>query len=455
MNAEAGFEDGAPVLTVPHYHWGSCMVCHTPATPSQPLKRCSRCHSMFYCSAAHQKAHWKQHKRLCSYLSSAADAVGSELFFAAGEATDTEDDPKRNWSTFKLNAAMMADIILGDLEVWEKEMFLFPRACRVCHLAHVAEMYDCFNCLGVTYCSEQHRSQDQEHHASLCPELLYNMICDQYESSIGIPAPPIPHNLKLKYEPLHPNGWHQIQRDFKKTKMVEMTALPPTEQIRMRFLTDRLSGPMTLLYGMEKTSVRGGKTLPDVEELTIHIVGSNVVEMVGIIRWEYVLHQVPKCSRLHVIFIGPELAPEEPEGIIEELGACAECQDMGREMNYEIRRSLYKDYCESHDYTLPDLVAVFNCGFHENESNPGQETWKDSLPFLIQHCSVPLIFTSYCQSEAAKDLESMQKTGKNFDTVLCKEINPFQSYRPFRDHECDMNRDVFYTNQYLSIIKAS
>eukprot|EP00094_Tigriopus_californicus_P007565 TCALIF_07284-PA protein Name:"Similar to Mss51 Putative protein MSS51 homolog, mitochondrial (Mus musculus)" AED:0.14 eAED:0.19 QI:0/0/0/0.6/0.75/0.8/5/0/441 len=385
MNAEAGFEDGAPVLTVPHYHWGSCMVCHTPATPSQPLKRCSRCHSMFYCSAAHQKAHWKQHKRLCSYLSSAADAVGSELFFAAGEATDTEDDPKRNWSTFKLNAAMMADIILGDLEVWEKEMFLFPRACRVCHLAHVAEMYDCFNCLG----------------------------------------------------------------------MVEMTALPPTEQIRMRFLTDRLSGPMTLLYGMEKTSVRGGKTLPDVEELTIHIVGSNVVEMVGIIRWEYVLHQVPKCSRLHVIFIGPELAPEEPEGIIEELGACAECQDMGREMNYEIRRSLYKDYCESHDYTLPDLVAVFNCGFHENESNPGQETWKDSLPFLIQHCSVPLIFTSYCQSEAAKDLESMQKTGKNFDTVLCKEINPFQSYRPFRDHECDMNRDVFYTNQYLSIIKAS
>ncbi|TRY63797.1 hypothetical protein TCAL_07284 [Tigriopus californicus] len=374
MNAEAGFEDGAPVLTVPHYHWGSCMVCHTPATPSQPLKRCSRCHSMFYCSAAHQKAHWKQHKRLCSYLSSAADAVGSELFFAAGEATDTEDDPKRNWSTFKLNAAMMADIILGDLEVWEKEMFLFPRACRVY---------------------------------------------------------------------------------FKKTKMVEMTALPPTEQIRMRFLTDRLSGPMTLLYGMEKTSVRGGKTLPDVEELTIHIVGSNVVEMVGIIRWEYVLHQVPKCSRLHVIFIGPELAPEEPEGIIEELGACAECQDMGREMNYEIRRSLYKDYCESHDYTLPDLVAVFNCGFHENESNPGQETWKDSLPFLIQHCSVPLIFTSYCQSEAAKDLESMQKTGKNFDTVLCKEINPFQSYRPFRDHECDMNRDVFYTNQYLSIIKAS
>ena len=31
----------------------------------------------------------------------------------------------------------------------------------------------------------------------------------------------------------------------------------------------------------------------------------------------------------------------------------------------KVRRRLYHEYAESPDYTVPDVVCVFNCGFHE------------------------------------------------------------------------------------------
>lgn len=44
-------------------------------------KRCSRCKSVVYCSSDCQKAHWKQHKGECKYLSksSTSNKTISEL----------------------------------------------------------------------------------------------------------------------------------------------------------------------------------------------------------------------------------------------------------------------------------------------------------------------------------------------------------------------------------------
>ncbi len=51
------------------------------------MKRCSRCACIFYCSVEHQKRHWKRHRRLCSYLSTAAEEVGADNFFGKGYVT--------------------------------------------------------------------------------------------------------------------------------------------------------------------------------------------------------------------------------------------------------------------------------------------------------------------------------------------------------------------------------
>jgi len=41
----------------------TCAQCNTAAAD---LKRCGHCKYVFYCNKACQKAHWKQHKHLCS-----------------------------------------------------------------------------------------------------------------------------------------------------------------------------------------------------------------------------------------------------------------------------------------------------------------------------------------------------------------------------------------------------
>ena len=114
----------------------------------------------------------------------------------------------------------------------------------------------------------------------------------------------------------------------------------------------------------------------------------------------------------------------------------------------------YEDYFKKcQEFTIPDLVCVFNCGFHEFSKQPEKDTWKPALPFLTKFTDVPLIFTSYTFTEAEKDFELIQKFSNN-DIVVeaCKIENPFRSHRPVRDFEFDNDCDVFYCNQFLSVV---
>ena len=79
----------------------------------------------------------------------------SYTFLEAGnmdeEPIEEEDKASswKSWTKFRKNAVQMAQVLLGGgkkpLQEWEKEMFLFPKACRVCRLAEL-DMYDCHKC---------------------------------------------------------------------------------------------------------------------------------------------------------------------------------------------------------------------------------------------------------------------------------------------------------------------
>ena len=43
-------ESSGDFVTAPKYYWSCCFVCRKVSSQSAPLKRCSRCHCMFYCS---------------------------------------------------------------------------------------------------------------------------------------------------------------------------------------------------------------------------------------------------------------------------------------------------------------------------------------------------------------------------------------------------------------------
>ena len=99
------------------------------------------------------------------------------------------------------------------------------------------------------------------------------------------------------------------------------------------------------------------------------------------------------------------------------------------------------------------MVCAFNCEFHEFAGTGNeQDTWTGSLPHLTKHSAVPLIFTSYTKTEALKDLELVKNSRENLEVLVSGQRNPFRSHRPIRDYECDDDCDVFYSNNYFSLV---
>jgi len=506
---EAGIDD--MLRSAPKYYWGCCMVCKKGGVPSCPLKRCAGCSAAFYCSKDHQKLHWKTHKRICNYLKAAADEVGADTFFGKemipvfmDQESDTEDkneddacddnDKKtanwKSWALFRVNAAKMCQVILtggeGSLEEWEKEMFLFPRACRVCRLAKKDGMYDCPDCMCVSYCSLAHRQADAADHVSsgLCMELKYAMVCDVYESTVSIAAPAIAsdietlfskdkflkHDIKSFLLSQSSSDWSRNSTLYKKAKKIKYKDIGDfdTDEMDFRFLTDRLSGPLTILYGCLSTNqpLASGVTITEARDLTVHIVGCNVVEMLGIIKWEYLLHRLPQLENYRVVFVGPELDDhgETEDGECVDINACQNCQQHGKSLVYEVRRTTYQQYVEKGQeegfFTYPDVVVAFNCGFHEFPKGSKEDTWRAGIQLLVREVGVPLIFTSYTKTEAEKDMAVFKDSLD--DEVVSKvdfdvegALNPFRSHRPVRDFELDNQRDVFYANQFIAVARRT
>ncbi len=120
-------------------------------------------------------------------------------------------------------------------------------------------------------------------------------------------------------------------------------------------------------------------------EFTLHLAGANIMEMLGLIKWELIAHRLPSLCTLRVVFVGPQLEEqgEEEEGECEGVGECQDCSDLGRRVVYEIRKQPYEEYSKSPHYRPPDMVAALNCGFHEHAEEPQSDTWRPALPFLV------------------------------------------------------------------------
>ena len=382
-----------------------------------------------------------------------------DIKFDGTDAENEEDDGRGSavaWKRFRVNAVRTCEIMMGGaLNEWEKEMFLFPRACRRCHSASAKGMRECADCAGVAYCGDACLEEDREdHEGDKCTELRFAMACDNFESTVSVAAPPIPSQVDAAFTQLPPDMDAFVRKFCPRVASVDdsMAAL------ERRFLSDRLSGPLTIVHSLNRYGLAGGKASSRCPDLTVHVVGANIMEMLGIIKWELVAHRLPALKSLRLVFVGPELENEE-DGECEGLGECSDCSDRGRTVTYEIRRSLYSDYAKSGSYRPPDVVAAFNCGFHEYESEPAKETWSPSLPLLLRHTGVPLILTSYTETEAAKDLNLVRKAAKEVQGQLREDVsgqrNPFRSHRPIRDFECDGGNDVFYSNNYYSVVRRT
>lgn len=398
---------------------------------------------MYYCSPEHQKKHWRKHKFLCNHLAAAAEAAAQESFFSSSSISSQTD-----WNLFRSNAVRTAAVILGrELDLQEQEVLLFPRSCRspACHVTS-GEMQDCLACHAVTYCSVQHREEGADQHKTVCRQLRLCRLLDQHEALVGVGLPAIPSHLDSSYLASAPDISHFLDQPWQGKISDSVTR----EEVQWAFLTNQLSGPLTLLdIGNRFLSDMGTRKI-----LTVHVVGAGVVEMMGVIKWEYLAHRLPNLHGLTFVFVGPELEAESEDEPV--VPVCGDCVKLGRTVEYRVYCGTYTNYLHTDTFTKPDLVMAQNCGFSEFQASPDCEGWTEGwagLDSLLQG-NCPVVFTSYTLGEARQDLARLLDTVQGEVEVLARcESNPMRSHRPIRDWERDQDRDMFYSNQFLSVVQ--
>jgi len=460
----------AAIQVVSHFYWSHCLVCYKEQTPSAPLLRCSRCHSAPYCSPTHQRAHWKKHKQLCTFMSESAEEE-QHSFFSHMVGSTQED-----WTEFITSSVPICSFFLGrPLSQQEKEMFLFSRSCQVssCHsVTGHPDMVDCLDCLCVSYCSQEHKKQDKESHALGCKQLKLARVLDRQEMMTGVRVPSLApfqdieymgtskdirtHVVQLEYARL---GLGPVEEeDVEKMVMDDISDDPEVMDIAMDFalLTNLLTGPLTVLD-------IGHKFIPSFStknSLTVHVVGANFFEMVAMLKWEYLAHRLPALNRLDYAFVGPEWGEEgRKAGKFATIPSCPDCEDMGRSISYREYTGVYQEFKKSEGTTQPDILIVQNCGFAEFPDDEKNESWIHGWAFGLGSLLAPgvvLAFTSYSRKEAEEDFERFMKyCGKREEEVevLAKCVeNGMRGRRPVRDHARE-DGDVFYNNQFISVLK--
>ena len=162
-----------------------------------------------------------------------------------------------------MKAAQSCEVLLGrSLEEWEKEMFLFPRSCRRCNVSKRHGMMDCDDCMSVSYCSEQCRDEDREHHRGRrCEELRFAMACDNFECSVNVAAPALPSDLDRTYRPLPQDVECYLDQAVGSSR-----GMGGLQLMERKFLIDRVSGPLSVVYAAQRFALAGGRKISEVNE---------------------------------------------------------------------------------------------------------------------------------------------------------------------------------------------
>ena len=105
---------------------------------------------------------------------------------------------------------------------------------------------------------------------------------------------------------------------------------------------------------------------------------------------------------------------------------------------------------------LLSLPLVQNCGFSEHPDDKDNNDWLNGWAGLkhLLHPNVVVAFTSYTQGESKADLLRFKEHCEEEIEILVEcEENSMRSHRPKRDWEQECNKDVFYDNYFISVVK--
>ncbi|XP_014468613.1 PREDICTED: uncharacterized protein LOC106741307 [Dinoponera quadriceps] len=406
-----------------------CLICM-----ERSRETCEFCGMVSYCSDEHKKQGWPRHRDLCEVLTEVC-AIGGGLSLM------TELTPD-DYRIYRLKLIEIVECRLGrPLELWEKEVILYPRVCRSCRHFSKALLY-CPDCEIELYCRGH-----EDGHEQWCREfqVFRRVLLMQHEN--GHVDPEIPDTFQK--DPLC------LPDDFDSLMARLYDCLPYYRDMDCYTycnLSHISTIPLTALYSMQISCQNWGI----VDTFVVHVIGAEFqFECINLHVWEkFFLHLIPNLKRLRLMFIGPELRlPTVPLKLLTAVKICSACKTSDRHVNVSFHPGkFYHDFCRSKQFIKPDLVCLFNPGLYRETGFEGRDTWPDTIREFCK-TSVPICVTSYTKHEIPREMMRI-KSIADTETILKPRRNPYASIKPDRNFVSDDTAPLIYKNYYLAIVRG-
>lgn len=389
------------------------------------LKRCGNCRMISYCSKEHQREHWPQHKELCNAICNVLTNNILSSFLNNEQNINME-----KWVEFKMNFMLMVALQIGRRLVhYEEEMFKFLRSCNICHEQDAKVLQDCPNCPNASFCAK-HKGEGT-HSVCYLTKLCFDLDMMAVTYMRSIPRIKVPCHINYVDLPENIN-------DFINSYILSEAGAEISQEKNAIISSEYLTRPLTFLYVIRKLRY----ILKD-NSITIHIIGANMIDTVGMILWEILLHWLPCIATVKLLFVGPELSSD-----FSSLNLCKDCKDNSKQLSVHMLDTLYETYVQRNLYAKPNFIVAYNPGMHEfDECEFEQDTWAQCVHAIAkQNC--PFILTSYTLLEAERESMILNKILGGQIKYACFEKNPYASVKPYRDFETE---GIYYQNQYIII----
>ncbi|EDW79899.2 uncharacterized protein Dwil_GK17770 [Drosophila willistoni] len=412
-----------------------CNLCKSDLC-GQQIVPCSRCGLTYYCSGLHMQND-QEHRQLCYALRQTVESNGHDMFYKCGDFTAEQFRSYRIVCIRQVEKSMNRS-----LTATEQETLLFPLICSdpKCREHRFKRLSFCNGCGEVAYCKDKPNHLNSNH-KQWCPAYRLFKALIIFQSKFGRLEPSLPNRI-LKDLPMACCNTRQMMRKLN---------INVQDDCESAALTQVATGPLTAWYALKLC-----QRLRDASELTIHLIGAEIEFEVDVLqKWElFMLHIMPTLKVLNVIFIGPELNPNNISfEQLKKFKCCRHCRNAQRSVNYHFENTLYHNYCRESHFISPDLVCFFNSGLYRSTGYALEDTWPDTIQASL-NLKCPIVVTSYTKYEAPLDMSQfINQSNRHLNIILPPTTNPFASEKPERNFISDQEAPFMFKNFYCFVVE--
>lgn len=411
-----------------------CAICLEKST-----LLCESCRMVSYCSTLHRTQGTAKHRNLCDALAAIRSLVEQMLSGESRVQLDAEQ-----YRAYRVQLLTILESKVGrPLELWEREIVLYPRVCRTCR-RFGDKLVRCTDCCMEYFC-EEHRTK----HVEWCEEYQVFRRYLFLQHRHGSVEPKIPNARRHTSTALANMNFDGVMREI----YGNSTYYREMDCYTYSVLSHVSTIPLTTLYAMQTCC----PSWQDKVEWTVHVIGAEFqFEGMNLHVWEKLfLHFLPNLKLLRLILVGPELRLPVgvPAKLLSQVKLCTRCKSNGRAVVVSFHpEKLYHEMTRdpSRRVDEPDLICAFNPGLYRKTGFAGKDTWFETMREFLKGVT-PVVITAYTADEMLWELARV-KSAADVEILMQPRRNPFASIKPDRNFVSDDTNPLIYKNYHVSIV---